>query len=321
MDGYLTGPFIQKLPDNLKASWLPGKSSFSDFYKSVSRGYLQVAVSDEYYFQFIIDLKKKEPELAKSLISLESSGKLRAVHVNFSISEKLKISGIRTSTKKHISGGLNIPSDMIFHDTFEQVHLREKISNSTNKPLFLEVDLTDGTIEYLFRERSFNLNIGDTFNWARFIDAFRLPFKSIRILDPYLFRNTSKVDLGGLLSSLSKKNDDVLIEIISNGDKKQINKFKAELNSIKNFKADVRLFNQLSDSGSNTFHRRIIWTDYWVLLAERGFDFLKLRKGLGEVKKETNLFLTGKYASKDSIWYQIENNWQNYLKEVELIEI
>jgi len=318
MDGYLTGPFIQKLPDNLKASWLPGKSSFSDFYKSVSRGYLQVAVSDEYYFQFIIDLKKKEPELAKSLISLESSGKLRAVHVNFSISEKLKISGIRTSTKKHISGGLNIPSDMIFHDTFEQVHLREKISNSTNKPLFLEVDLTDGTIEYLFRERSFNLNIGDTFNWARFIRAYALPFKRVRILDPHLFKNVTNVDLSRLLSSLVKKSEKVLIEIISNGDEKQIEKIRAELNSINDFKADVRLYNQLSDV-SETFHKRLIWTDYWVLLAERGFDFIKQRKGLGEVKKETNLYLTGKYASKDSIWYQVEKNWQDYLGKSELI--
>jgi len=320
MDGYLTDPFVQKLPANLKASWIPGNSAFSDFFKSVSRGFLQVAVADEHYFQFIYDLKKNEPELAKSLISLESSGKLRAVHINSSIPDELNISGIRKSVKKQISGGLNIPTDTIFHDTFEHHDLRERISDSTKKPLFLEIDITDGTIEYLFRERSFNLNVGDTFNWARFISEYTLPFKRVRILDPYLFKNVTNVDLNGLLSTLVKKSEKISIDIISNGDEKQIGKVKAELNSINNFKADVRLYNQLSDV-SDIFHKRLIWTDYWVLFAERGFDFLKLRKGLGEVKKETNLFLTGKYASKDSIWHQIDNNWQDYLAKAELIQV
>lgn len=316
MDGYLTDLFIQKLPANLKASWLPGNSAFSDFFRSVSRGFLQVIVSDENFLHFIEDLKKNEPELANSLISLKSSGKLRAVHVKSSIPDELNISGIRKSVKKKISGGYNIPTDTIFHDSFEHPESRERISNSTKKPLFLEIDLTDGRIEYLFREQSFSLNVGDTFNWSRFFSAYTLPFKTIRILDPYFYKNTAKVDLSGLLSSLTKKNNDVLIEIISKGDKKQIDRFKAELNSIKNFKADVRLYNQLSDV-SDTFHKRLIWTDYWTLFAERGFDFLKLQRGLGEVKKETNLYLTGKYASRESIWHQVENNWQKYLMEVQ----
>lgn len=320
MDGYLTDPFFTNLPDNLKASWLPGNSCFSDFYKSLSRGSFQAAVSDEHYFKIVNALKNKEPELAKALISLESSGKLRAVQVNSAIADELKISGLRKSIKEQISGGINTPTDTIFHDDLEHQDLKGKISVSTERPIFLEIDLTDGTIEYLFRERSFNLNIGDTFNWARFISAYTLPFKKIRILDPYLYKNASKMDLGGLLKSLIKKSGDFSLEIISNGDEKQIENVKAEINSIKNFNGDVQLYNQLSDV-SKIFHKRVIWTDYWVIFAERGFDFLKMEKGLGEVTKETNLFLTGKYASKNSIWYQVENNWQNYLDEVELITI
>lgn len=318
MDGYLTDPFIQKLPDNLKASWLPGKSAFSDFYNSISRGSFQVAVSDKNFVDFIEALKINEPELAKSILSLESSGKLRSVSIDSIIPNEFNIPGIRKSAKKQICGGLNVPADTIFHDIFENRDSREKISDSIKKPLFLEVDLTDGTIEYLFSERSFSLNIGDTFNWARFISAYSLPFNRIRILDPYLYNNADNVDLGGLLNALTKNCGNVTIEIISREDKKSIAKVYHELHSIKNKNVDIRLYKQLSDV-SDTFHKRLIWTDYWVLFAERGFDFLMLKKGLGEVKKETNLFLTGKYASKESIWHQTETNWQDYLNEAVVV--
>jgi len=178
--------------------------------------------------------------------------------------------------------------------------------------------LTDGTTEYLFRERSFSLNIGDTFNWPRFINQFVLPFNRIRILDPYLYKNASKVDLKGLLIALIKKNKEAKIEIISNGEKHQIEKVYDEITSISGFKSDLSLYKQASDV-SNIFHKRVIWTDYWVLFAERGFDFLKLQTGSGEVTKETNLYLTGKYASRKSIWHQIDDNFSEYLKISELI--
>ncbi|MCC5905133.1 MAG: hypothetical protein JJU13_02925 [Balneolaceae bacterium] len=312
MDGFLSDPFIKKLPGNLKASWLPGKSAYSVFYKSISRGYLQVAASDENFITFIEDLRKTEPELAKALISLESSGKLRTVQIDTSLPKELNVSGIRISEKKHISGGFTIPTDTIFHDQFDNPDSRQKITDATQKPLFIEHDLSEGTIEYLFNERSFCLNIGDTFNWARFIIDYALPFKKIRILDPYLYKNIDNVDLNGLLKTVTKKSDCASIEIISNGSEKQIAKFKNELIAISGLKADIRLYNQLSDV-SDTFHKRLIWTDFWVLFAERGFDFLKLERGLGTVKKETNLFLTGKYAAKNSIWYQLVNSWQGYL--------
>lgn len=319
MDTYLTDQFLNKLPENLKASWLPGKSSFSDFYKSISRGFFRIAVSDNNFLQFIDELKKNEPELAKALLSLESSGKIRAFHIDSAISDELNISGIRKGYLRQLNGGFKIPTDTIFHDLFENRDSRDKITNKTKKPIFIEADLTDGTIEYLFREKSFNLNIGVNFNWAKFLNSYTLPFQKIRILDPYLYKNVDKVDLSGLLKTITNKSSFASIEIISSGDKKQIEKFKSVLNSISGLNANLTLYCQKSDV-SDTFHKRLIWTDYWVLFAERGFDFLKLNKGLGVVKKETNLFLTGKFAAKDSIWYQLENNWQDYLNAVKIVK-
>jgi len=140
MDGYLTDPFIKKLPANLKASWLPGKSAFSDFIKSVSTGALQIAVSDEYFVIFLEKLKKDEPELAKSLVSLESSGKLRAVHVDSSIPDELNIPGIRTSIKKQISGGHKIPTDLVFHEAFlETINRETKLLKPQKNQLFLKL--------------------------------------------------------------------------------------------------------------------------------------------------------------------------------------
>jgi hypothetical protein len=318
MDGYLTDPFLHNLPENLKASWLPGDSAFSDFYKSISKGWFQVAVSDESFLDFIETLRSKEPELAKSLIELMAGGKLRSVQINSEIPDELNITGIRKSVKSKISGGLNLPADTIFHDVLESTELREKVVMATLKPLFLESDLTEGKIEFLFRERSFSLNIGDTFNWARFISNYVFPFQNIIILDPYIYKDAKKIDLAGLLRVLTKESENPSIDFISIGDEEQILKVINEIKSNKDLKAEIRFYRQLSDT-SNTFHKRVIWTDYWALLGERGFNFVKIKKGMGKIIKETNLYLTGKYASKRSIWHQTRDNWSSYLEEVELV--
>lgn len=322
MDGYLTKPFINNLSSNLKASWMPGKNAFSDFYKSIAKGAMKVAVSDENFMKVIESLNEVEPELAKALLSLESGGKIQSVNIDATIPSELNISGIRKSIRRSISGGVKVPTDIIFHDFFDNLEARGKISAVLKKPLFLEIDLVDGKIEYLFRERSFNFDIGDAFSWARFVSGYALPFQRIRILEPYLYKNVTDVDLSGLLKTLTKNSHNPIIEIISRGKESEIIKIKDELESIENLNADIRLYNQLSDV-SSLFHKRVVWTDYWVLLAERGFDFLKPKKehrrGLGEVKLENNLFLTGKYASKKSIWHQVNKNWEEYITKADLI--
>jgi len=41
---------------------------------------------------------------------------------------------------------------------------------------------------------------------------------------------------------------------------------------------------------------------------------LKLETGKGTVTRENTLFLTGKYSSENSLWNQIDNNWNDYIK-------
>jgi hypothetical protein len=82
---------------------------------------------------------------------------------------------------------------------------------------------------------------------------------------------------------------------------------------------ELILYDQKSDH-SNRFHKRAIWTDWWVLQSDRGFNFLSEGPhGKKQVQRENNLFLTGKYASKSSLWNQINNQWESYLEDCVIV--
>lgn len=322
MDGFFSTPFLRKYPSSLKASFLNSRGLYADLNKSISKGHLQIGVHKGAFLSLIDEIEVEEPDLAKKLISLEAAGKIKPEEIVNKIPSSLKPLAVRKSILKKISGAYLLDTDTLFHDTMEQEDWKGLITIEGKKPVFLDEDLSSGAIEFLFRERSLYLNIGDEFNWSRFIHPYVLPFKKIRILDPYLYVHILQTGLSGLLKTLIKKSKHgrVRIEIISDLTKNDRRKdevlkiVKDELEEVNQCTVDLALFDQKGDV-SNLFHKRLVWTDFWTLYTDRGFDFLKLEPGRGMVKRENTLFLSGKYASDESVWHQVESNWDVYLSK------
>jgi len=256
-------------------------------------------------------------------------GWIQAKYVDDKIHESLAKISIRKSILKNLSQGYSQPVQSVFHDDVGDPEMKLEIIKSGGKPLIDDEDLNSGSVGYLFHEKSIPLNRGDSFNWSRFLSSYISPFTHIRILDPYLYTNVKDIDLINMLKTLIRlsKPKNLSIEIISDLEvdnkwrkEEVIEKLRMELNLPKQFMASLTLYHQ-KGSGSNVFHKRAIWTNFWTLLTDRGFDFLKLETGKGIVTRENTLFLTGKYSSENSLWHQIDNNWQEYLKKVELVDI
>ncbi len=329
MDGFLTSPFISKFPENLKRTVFYGDSNFYDLFIAIKSGKLVAGMDGENFVDLISQLRDTDPELFHQFHSLEQAGKLQAKKVNHEISEILENIALRKSVLKHISPGYSQPAHSVFHDDVGDSKKKKEIIKIGGKPLIDNKDLDTGCVDYLFHEKSVPLNLGDTFNWARFLSKYISPFTHIRILDPYLYTNIEKADLNNMLTTLLRQcnSDKLTIEIISDlesDDKwrkeEVIERLHKDLNISKQFRKSLHLYHQ-KGSGSNVFHKRAIWTNFWTLLTERGFDFLKLETGKGTVTRENTLFLTGKYSSDSSLWHQIDNNWQDYLGKAELVQI
>ena len=319
MNGFFTSSFMEDFPKSLKQSIFSKKTSRYDLFLAMKSGRLIVGTQGISLVSVLESLKQEDFELFQIFSSLEAAGKLKGVDVSEEISEDLKEIKIRKSILKRIAQGYSQPVDIVYHDNVGANHWKEEIINSGYKPLIDNEDLNNGNVDYLFQEQSIPLNKGVEFNWSRFLADYLYPFKQIRILDPYLFTNVHSIDLNNILKTLLSKcnTEKVCVEIISNlsvnGGERVANvleKVKKTIEIPNGFK--VKLYSQ-KGSASRVFHKRVIWTDFWALNAERGFDFLKLEKGKGTVTKENTLFMTGKYSSKNSLWYQIINNWTNYL--------
>lgn len=320
MDGLFTTPFLRKYPTNLKSSYLNLSSLYSELHKSISSGNLKIGVQGEDFVDLLDDLKHAEPAIANHILALEAAGKIKGLKYAKKKPEELNSLGVRNSVLHHMNGAFSEGTDTIFHDQLDEDKWRDKIVFAGGKPLFLDKDLDKGSIEYLFKEKSFPQNKGKEFNWSRFLRPFVLPIKKVRILDPWLYKGIDNADLYGIINTLIKKsNHTVEIEIISHltassgSIEDQVKKkVKNKLNELEGKKIKILLYNQ-KGSASKIFHKRVIWTDYWVILSEHGLDFLNLKPGKGTVDKENTLYMTGKYSSGDSLWYQIKNNWQRYL--------
>lgn len=318
-----------KFPENLKRTVFSGESNFYDLFKAIKSGKLVAGIDGETFVELLEKLRDTEPELFSQFHSLEQSGKLQAKLASHEIPENLKKISIRKSILNSVGQAYSQPAQSVFHDDVGDSDKKKEIIKMGGKPLIDNEDLDTGSVDYLFFEQSIPLNRGDTFNWARFLSRYLSPFTHIRILDPYLCTNIEKVDLNNMLTALLRQSnpDKLTIEIISDleADNKWrkdelIKKFFRELNLPKQFRKSLYLFHQ-KGSANNVFHKRAIWTNFWTLLTERGFDFLKLETGKGTVTRENTLFLTGKYSSDSSLWHQIDNNWQDYLVKAELIQI
>lgn len=328
MDGFMTDSFFEKLPKNLKSILFDDSGSYFELYRALKEGNLQMGVSGEKLSILLDELTQSDPDLSKRLISFVDSGKLRGLKKAGEIHPKINVSGIRKGVLKQLSGCYDHDTDALFHDEFEHKSWKEKLEIEGKKPLFLDEDFTNGDVEYLFKEQSKYLNVGALFNWSRYLMPYVLPFNKIRILDPYLFVNIRDTNLTELLKTLSKKsNHGIRVEIISDlsaqdkwTPKQVINRVNAELKDLKSSKIEIVLYDQ-KGGGKELFHKRVVWTDFWALYTDRGFDFIEIEKGGGKVKRENTLFITGKYASKDSVWHQVDRNWEDYLGKADLIHV
>ena len=326
MDGFFTTPFLSQFPDNLKSSFFSESSSYYDLFKSIKAGYFITGVEEEAFITLLDELKETEPELFNQLLSLESSGKIKASEVSDQIIDVLSDIKLRKSVLGQISSGYAQNTNSVFHDNIEDSQKKQAIIKSGSKPLIDHNDLHSGRVSFLFEEKSFPQNQKDQFNWARFLKDYNYPLNRIRILDPYLYANLKDIDLNNMLKSLLRysKSEYLSIEIISNlgavkrkideTEEDVVQKVTAELKIPPKFADNLTLYTQ-KGSASSVFHKRAIWTDFWVLLAERGLDFTKLATGQGTVKRENTLYLTGRYSSKNSLWHQIDENWQTYLEK------
>lgn len=321
MNGFFTSSFMEDFPKSLKQSIFSKTTTCYDLFLAMKSGRLSVGTQGISLVSVLDRLKQEDFELFQVFSSLEAAGKLKGVDVSEEISEDLKEIKIRKSILKRIAEGYSQPVDIVYHDNVGSNHWKEEIINSGYKPLIDNEDLNNGYVDYLFQEQSIPLNKGFEFNWSRYLADYLYPFKKIRILDPYLFTNVQSIDLNNMLKTLLShcNTEKVSVEIISDlsvNNRERvadvIEKVKKTIEIPYGFKSKVKLYSQ-KGSASQVFHKRVIWTDFWALNAERGFDFLKLEKGKGTVTKENTLFMTGKYSSENSLWHQINNNWENYL--------
>lgn len=325
MDGIFTTPFLRDYPGNLKVDLYNVSSIYFELHKAIGKGMLLIGTPGDDLSKLLEEIRTEEPEIAKALIAQVDAGKLKGVHVNNEVPDVLKKIVAKKSILKKMNAAFAHNADTLFHNRFEEEKWKDQIIFEGGKPVFVESDLLSGKIEFLFKEMSFPLNKEDEFNWARFLVQYVQPFRNVRILDPYLYVHIRKTGLSGILNSLVKKSKyDINVEIISNlsidsGRKpgEMLEGVREEINQIKRDGINISLYDH--SSASKIFHKRIIWTDFWILLTEHGFDFLKSDTGKSLVDKENTLFLTGKYASNDSIWHQVNNNWGDYIRKSRLI--
>lgn len=322
MSGFFTSSFLNTFPYKVLKAYSSEYSGYLEILNVTQKGTFRVFVNTNTFLALLENIKSEHNDLYKLLTSLHASSKIKSIKVDESIIPPLveTMRGIRKSIAKEINTGISCSCDSILVDKFENIACRENITRITGIPIFLESDIESKEIDYLFKEQSFYHVIGSDFSWARFLNDYTLPFTKIRILDPYLYVNIEHIDFTSILRTLCKKsNNTVNVQIISdiNASRKYpkseiLEKVNSILRDVNVLNVHVELFMQNS-SASKLFHKRVIWTDFWSLLMDRGFDFIKYDNGRFFTANENTLFMSGKYATNTSSWSQINNQWNSYL--------
>lgn len=318
MASFLAEPFLRKFPDNVRKSLSDPESLYLIIYDRIRNGSMPVVTLRQSFINFMQDLKKKDPEIYSCLTSLYEGKKLGMLENSNGISDALSNLTIRKSVLNEITPAANNSINTIFYDEFENKKWQEWLITALNKPLFLERQIIEGEIEFLFKNQFTNLKPGETFSIESTFSKLRLPFKKIRILDPYLYDNINHIPLYRIIKSITKKIQSVDVEIISSLEPdRSANPEKIKLDLMNHFSSyDIKGVNitlrSQRRSGKDVFHRRVIWTDFWCLKSDQSFNFLNTNSDYKKVKMENDLNVAGKYSSKESIWHKINNDWEVY---------
>jgi hypothetical protein len=317
MDGYFSSSFLRGFPKKVEDNFLGQTSAFTDLLLSIERGCFQVE-SDSIVLNSVMEqLKEERPLIFNKIQGLISSGKINFKSTADSIAEELmSIQGVPKSVLKQLSNAFILNTDFLIHSSFQNAKWREKILESTGKALLVDEDIKHVKTGMLFKETSFPFNIGDEFRWAEFLDRLIYPYLTIRVLDPYLYTNLNECDINNLLRQIARLSDPnkLTIQLISDLSPRN-SKFTSEEIIEKLKDKVISAFPELNitcydqrNHASNVFHKRVIWTDFWVLKSDRGFDFLDRKDNSKSfISRENDLLLTGKYASRSSIWHQVKD--------------
>jgi len=309
---------MRKFPENVRKSLSDPQGSYLIIYDRIRNGSMPVVTVRQSFIEFMEDLKMKDPEIYSCLTSLVDDKKLCMLENSAEISKSLSNLTIRKSVLNEITPAAHNLVNTIFYDEFENNNWQEWLIKALKKPLFLDGEIRDGKVEFLFKNLFFNFKPGETFSFENTFSKLRLPIKNIRILDPYLYTNIDQIPLDRIINSITKKGQIVDIEIISslepdkyaNPDKikeKVLNQFSSY-----NFNGQNITLRSQRRSGKDVFHRRVIWTDFWCLKSDQSFNFLDKDSDYKKVKMENDLNVSGKYSSKESIWQKINADWEVY---------
>jgi len=333
MDCYLTSPFMTSFPDKLKEYFLKPDNCFDQFYKSISNNNLRAGTDLNKFVELLESLKASEHEIFKAFSDLEAAGKLKTNKKTDEIPDSIRKLHIRKSVLKTIGSAFSQEADMVMHDGFEKQEWKNNIMIEGGKPVIDNSDMESGRVAFLFSEKSDTLEIGDQFSWSQFLSPYIYPFKNIRILDPYLYANFRNIRFRELIRILSSKSKNgLIVEIIS--DSKKGEKYNRNSKSEKDLMDEVisSISENVSNSiriklytqktiGKDLFHARVLWTDFWNISFERGFDFLVSDASKSKVKWQNDIFITGKYASNKSTYHKISDNWNKYLEHANIYHV
>ena len=329
MDCYLTSSFMTRFPERLRQSLLE-PNCFYDLYKSISNNCL-IAGTDLLSFMELLESQKtSENEIIKVLSGLEAAGKLQTIKKTDEMPDFVRQLNIRKSVIEKIGPAFSKKADMVVHDKFEIQKWKTDIMMEGGKPVIDNHDLESGQVAFLFSEKSETLKIGADFSWDRILSPYIFPFKKVRILDPYFYANFKSIRFGELLNTLSSKSKGGLdVEIISDSKVLERNNRNSRREKdlmdevIESMKQNIpnmmqiKLYSQ-KWQGKDFFHARVLWTDFWALHFDRGFDFLESEGSSVKVKRLNMLFQTGKYASKNNVYHEISDNWDSFLQHSRL---
>jgi len=318
MSAYFSKHFLKQLPNNIWESIIHEQNDYSHLRDSISNGFFTF-LADGKVATVVLDAIRDEN---KDLYKIFESKILAEGVVHYLPLFEDNDTSTKEGLNESIAKGENVHS--VFFENIEDYSAKNKLTNKLNKPVFLDGDLKNKKIGFLFKNESITLDLNSEFDWHNFILPYLLPFHNIRILDPYLFKNILRDDrafFGSFLESITSASKFVEIEIISdikhcNRDevflKNTFQKFIAPLKT-DTYRISLRTQNR---TASGLFHPRVVWTDFWLLKLDSGFSFLKKSRDKNKtiINKSNPIDLYGRFAGEKTLWNDVSDKWELYLK-------